>query len=195
MTLADDKEKNEESQEGAPKKKSMLPILMVVVGAVLGGAGVVVMTPKPEPEEHGPPPADIRLYDHPVAMEFTINPVVERGHKQAMIHFLFTYKADSKDVQPPDGAGGGGGGHGGGHGGGAEAPAELPPVLDAIKVNWNLAYSRCLEVLSNQKASTLVDPDGKRRLKRLLIEELSATLFPDGIAAVDDILWQKYFVQ
>lgn len=190
--MADEKDQGEGKEE-APKKKKMVPVLMMVVGAMAGGAGVVMMSPKQEVVEHGPPPADIRLYDHPEAMEFTINPVVERGHKQAMIHFLFTYKADSKDVQTDDHGDAGGGG---GHGGGAPAePVELPPVLEAIKVNWNRAYSRCLEVLSNQKATTLVDPEGKRRIKRILIEELSATLFPNGIATVDDILWKKYFVQ
>ena len=186
--MADEKEQTEESQEPAKKKKKLLPILMVLLGAVLGGAGVVFLTPEPEHRDQGPPPPDIRLYDHPTPMEFTVNPVVERGSKTAMVHFLFTYKADHRDVQS--------GGDAGAHGAVAEGDAaELSPVLKSIAINWNRAYSRCLEVLSNQPASVFVDPEGKRRLKRTLIDELSATLFPDGIATVDDILWKKMFVQ
>jgi flagellar basal body-associated protein FliL len=191
--LADAKDpKTEEPAPEAKKKggKRLLPVLMVLVGAVVGGAGVVVLGPKPVMKEHGPPPKDVRLYDHPQAMEFTINPVVERGHKTAMIHFLFTYKADAKDVTVSPLASGEHGKEGEG-----AMSSELPPVLKSIQANWNRAYSRCLEVLSNQKAADLLDPEGKRALKRTLIDELSASLFPDGIATVDDILWQKYFVQ
>ena len=180
--MADEKDQStgEQAEEQKKSKKSALPlVLMVLLGAVLGGAGVVFLTPKPPAAPHGPPPSDIRLYDHPDPMEFTINPVVERGHKQAMIHFLFTYKADSKDVVSAAP-----GGDAGGHGGGADT-GHLPPVLESIKVNWNRAYSRCLEVLSNQRAETLLDPDGKRMVKRMLIDELSVTLFPDGVATVN----------
>lgn len=191
--MADEKDKKpEEGGEETAKKGKLLPLILVVAGAVLGGAGVVVMGPSPEEEEHGPPPADIRLYDHPEAMEFVVNPVVERGHKQARIQFLFTYKADSKDVEGPGDAAGG---DGGGHGGGDAATTELPPVLSSIQLNWNRARSRCLELLSNQRADTLMSPEGKRRIKRELVDELSATLFPDGIATVDDILWKDFFVQ
>lgn len=188
--MADEKDpKTEEpTPEGKKRGKPVLPALMVLVGAVLGGAGVVVFSPEPMPKDHGPPPKDIRLFDHPTPMEFTINPVVEKGHKTAMIHFLFTYKADAKDVLGAA-AGAGAGEHGG------PGMTEVPPVPKAIQTNWNRAYSRCLEVLSNQKAAELIDPEGKRALKRTLIDELSATLFPDGTATVDDILWQKYFVQ
>jgi flagellar basal body-associated protein FliL len=186
--VADEKEQTSEEPQAPAKKKKLTPILMVVLGAVLGGAGVVFLAPQPPQREHAPTAPDIRLYDHPTAMEFTINPVVERGSKTAMVQFLFSYKADHRDVQP--------GGDGAGHGADAEGgSAELSPVLKSIAINWNRAYSRCLEVLSNQKASVFVDPEGKRRLKRTLIDELSATLFPDGIATVDDILWKKMFVQ
>ena len=190
--MAEDKDKAKgKGKDEAPAKKRLPPVVLVLLGAMVGGAGVVFMAPQPEPIPHGPPPKDIRLYDHPEPMEFMFNPVAERGHHQARVSFVFTYKADSHDVElHTDGAGGGG------HGGGSDAaPAALPPVLLAIKTNWNRAYSRCLEVLANEKAQALNDPDGKRRIKRRLIDELSATLFPDGIATVDDILWKGFFVQ
>jgi len=184
--VAEEEQEKIEEEQAPAKKKRLGAILLVVIGAALGGAGVVFLMPHPEPKPHGPPPADIRIYDYPEPMEFTFNPIVERGHKQARLEFLFSYKADSKDVgmgtETGEGAAGG-------------VKRELPPVLKAIKVNWSRAYSRCLEVLSDQTSETLLDPDGKRRVKRLLIEELSATLFPDGIASVDDILWKSYFVQ
>ena len=196
MTLAEEKKEGEEEQT-EEKKGFLKPLLMVVLGAVAGGAGVVFMGPKPPEPEHAPPPPDIRVYDHPTPMEFTVNPVVDRGHKQAMIHFLFAYRADKVDVEGEDHGEGDGGGHGGGHGAAPAEPSadDLPPVLRAIAVNWNRAESRCLEVLSGQHVETLLDPDGKRKLKRALIEELTATLFPGGEATVDDILWKKFFVQ
>jgi hypothetical protein len=171
------------------RRRRVLALALVVLGAVIGGAGVVFIVPRPGPTPQGPPGPDVRLFDHPDPMEFTFNPTVERGHRQARISFLFTYKADSKDV-----------GYSAAPGGAAPAaPAgdsgRLLPVPRAIKINWSRAYSRCLEVLSNQSAETLLDPDGKRRVKAVLIDELSATLFPDRIATVDDILWKGYFIQ
>lgn len=191
--MAEDKEQPKEEQaEG--KKKGLPAIVLICVGAALGGAGVVVMTPAPPVHVEKEEPK-IELFEHPDKMEFTFNPQAERGYKSAIVSFVFVYKADRKDVEGDGHAEASG--EGGGHGGGGEEAAgeDLPPVLAAIKKHWNRARSRAFEILSNQSAETLNSPEGKRHLKALLIEALTDAFFPDGIATVHDIYWEKIFVQ
>lgn len=188
--MAEDKEQPKEEQ--AEKKKGLPAIVLICVGAALGGAGVVVMTP-PAPVHVQKEEPKIELFEHPDKMEFTFNPQARRGYKSAIVSFVFVYKADRKDVErDPDAAAGGGEGHAGGEEGSSEG---LPPVLAAIKKHWNRARSRALEILSNQTAETLNSPEGKQHLKALLIEALTDAFFPDGIASVHDIYWEKIFVQ
>lgn len=189
-------EENKEPEAVAKKKSGLLPILLVAVGAAIGGAGVVLLSPKPKPVEHGPPAPEIVAYEHPAVLEFTFNPQVKRGYKTARVEFKFVYEADRKAVEGEHAAAGGEGA-GGGHGGGGEpaGPEHLAPVPQAIKTYWNKASARCFEVLSSQDVETLTTPDGKKYLKRLLIDELDATLFPDKQARVIDVYLMKVFVQ
>jgi flagellar basal body-associated protein FliL len=184
--LAEDKD----TQEPAPARKKGLPaIALVAVGAALGGAGVVFLAPKPEPVAHGPAQPEIVSYEHPDAMEFTFNPQVKRGYKTALVSLKFVYEADRKLVEGDAAA------HIGNGQSDPNAPAALAPVPAAIKTYWNRATSRCNEVLSAQDVDTLTSPDGKRHLKRLLIDELGASFFPDGQARVVDVYLMKTFVQ
>lgn len=189
-TLAQEQDGKEQEQE-ARVRKGVPAVVFVLVGAVAGGAGMVWLSPTPAPTTETTHAPDVRVFDHPDPMEFLINPISDRGSRTAMIHFLFSYRAATEDVEGKHEA------DGGGEGGHAGTPAldDLPPVPREIKLNWNRAVSRCIEVLSSQRVDTLMDPDGKRMVKRMLIDELSATLFPDGKAKVDDILWTKFVVQ
>lgn len=187
-------EEIKEPEAVAKKKRGLLPILLVAVGAAIGGAGVVLLSPKPKPVEHAPPPPEIVAYEHPDVLEFTFNPQVKRGYKTALVQFKFVYEADRKLVEGDHahGAAESGGGHGAAE---PAAPAHLPPVLEAIKTYWNKASARCFEVLSGQDIDTLTTPDGMTYLKRLLIDELNATLFPEKQARVVDVYLLKIFVQ
>ena len=163
-------EKDTKPPEGGGKKKgSMKPLVFLAIGAVAGGAGVVTMAPKREVVKVvGPPQPEIEQVEVPDLLEFTFNPRVERGQKLAQVSFYIVIKQDKhKEAE----------------------------VTKALKTNWNRAYSRCMEVLANTPAANLNTPDGKPKLRARLCDELSATLFPDGIATVDDLLWKKFGVQ
>ncbi len=163
-------EKDAKPPEGGGKKKGGLkPLVFLIVGAVGGGAGVVTMSPKKEAMKVvGPPQPEIEQVELPDLWEFTFNPRVERGQKVSQISFYLVYKQDKhKEDQ----------------------------VTKSLKTNWNRAYSRCMEVLTNTPAANLTSMDGKLKLRARLRDELSASLFPDGIATVDDLLWKKFSVQ
>lgn len=163
-------QKEAKPPEGGGKKKGGLkPLVFLAIGAVGGGAGAVMLAPKKEVVKVvGPPQPEIERVELPDLLEFTFNPRVERGQKIASISFYLVYKQDKHKEEQ---------------------------VTKALKTNWNRAYSRCMEVLTNTPAANLVSMDDKQKLRARLRDELSASLFPDGIATVDDLLWKKFSVQ
>ena len=165
--MADDKADKEGAQE-ARKKSRLLPLLLVAIGAAVGGAGVVFLAPRPKIEAPKHEAPEMVLREHPDPMDFTFNPQVERGQKNAIVKFQFVYQMDKRKE-------------------------EL--VLTSIKDYWTRAYSRCLLVLKNRPHTAFLNNDGIALLTKELADELTASLFPDGIAKVDDILWLKVMVQ
>lgn len=162
-------DKDAKPPDGGGKKKSgMKPVLFLIIGAVAGGAGVVFLAPRPAVVKVvGPQQPEIEQVELPDLWEFTFNPRVERGFKVAQVSFFVVYKQDKR---------------------------KEAEVTKSLKTNWNRAYSRCMEVLTNTPPANLGSFDGKQKLRACLRDELSASLFPDGIATVDDILWKKFSV-
>lgn len=176
----------EETETDEPKRslrRRASQFALVMVGAAVGGATVVLAIPRAEPVEYVPAHKVVRLFHHPDPMEFTVNPQVDRGHKTALITFTFSYRADENDV------------YGSREKSHATGPDGLGPVPKLIKFNWGRAYSHCLELLTNQRADTLMEPKGKLLVKRMLKDELTRSLFPEGMARVDDILWKRFVLQ
>lgn len=171
--MAEEKD-NQEKAEKPPKKK-LTAMVGVLVGAALGGAGVVVLNPT-----HAPEPVPVKpvvqvateWLPTDLEFEFTFNPQAERGKAFAHINFKIAVL-----VQP--------------------GKFEQAKAMVAQRKTW--AYSGCLEIMSAQTALELKSPDGKRHLKRLLMDELTHKLFPgsadERIAAVEDILWTKFVIQ
>lgn len=167
--MADAKEAKPAPEGEGKQRAGMKPVLFLAAGAVLGGAGVVFMAPPKEVVKMvGPPQVEIEQVELPDLWEFTFNPRVERGYKVAQVSFYIVYKQEKhKEAQ----------------------------VTKTLKTNWNRAYSRCMEVLKNTPPTTLGSMDGMQKLRARLRDELSASLFPDGVATVDDILWKKFSIQ
>ena len=170
--MAAEAQKPKEGDKQEPKKKKGLgPIIFVVVGAALGGAGVALLAPKPKPVEHKrekePELVHVQCADK---MEFTFNPKVERGRMTAVVSFYFVvrHRDDKKDEEH---------------------------VNRLIKDNWERGRSRVLEVLMSQSAAELQAPDGKKHLRKQICDELTVTFFISGEALVDDVYWDKFFVQ
>ncbi|MCA8943644.1 MAG: hypothetical protein KDB80_13855 [Planctomycetes bacterium] len=168
--MADDKKKDDAEKEGG-KKKGLPPIVLVAVGAALGGAGVVFFGPQPEPvEQHEPsePKPEFKLFEHPDIVKMSFNPRQERGAMGAQVEFQFVYKADANHAKE---------------------------VVEEIKTHWNLMHSRVLLRLSRETPKGLRDPENIPILEADLIREISMSLFPSEKAVVTQILWRRIYVQ
>ena len=172
--MADDKKKEADGKaEDGKKKKGLPPVVMIAVGAVLGGAGVVFAIP---PKTVEVPAPVVVLHDeqveHPDKMEFRFNPRAQAGKAYANITFTFEYsvREDKKDA-----------------------------AFEAIKHGWGRARSNVIELMCGMTAQELQSTSGKRILAKSLIETLDGTLFPaDGgekVATVNLINWGDYMFQ
>ena len=158
---------------GGKKKGSFIPaMILIALGTGLGGAGVALFTaPSAKKEETGARAPEYQLVEHEDIMKFLVNPQTERGGRiTARIGFRFVYKRDKHKAKQ---------------------------TLKSVKDYWNKAYSRCLMVISGQDVKFLTTAEGKQALRRILVGELTLSLFPppDKIAIVEDILWTEYFLQ
>ena len=133
--------------------------------------------PRAALEHHGPAAPEPTEVHHPDEMSFVFNPIKTRGSTTVRIRFTFDYIVDKSDRHD---------------------------AFEAIKLRWDKAYDRCLEVLTEQQHSALSSSDGKRRLKKLLADELTLMLFPESlqadqtrarVAVVSSILWLEFFLQ
>lgn len=153
---------------GRRKGSFMSAMFLVALGAALGGAGIVLSTPPASEEgESGGRAPEFQLVEHEDVMKFLVNPQSE-GRTTARVGFRFVYKRDKHKAKQ---------------------------TLKSIRDFWNKAYSRCLVVISNQDAKFLSTAEGKQALRKMLVSELTLTLFPQKIAIVEDILWTEYFLQ
>lgn len=168
----------EEQQNDPPiilgrKKKNTLmsAMILVALGAGLGGAGVVLFTSPAEQKEEdvSSKAPEYQLVEHEDIMKFLVNPQTDRGGRiTARIGFRFVYKRDKHQAKK---------------------------TLKSIRDYWNKAYSRCLMVISSQNVKFLSSTEGKQSLRKMLVSELTLTLFPQKLAIVEDILWTEYFLQ
>jgi len=85
-------EKNKEDNTDAPKKKGLSPLVLIAVGAVLGGAGVVIGVPAKTVEV---PVAPVSYGDvdvlHLDVITKTFNPKTRAGKAVAKVSFQFQF--------------------------------------------------------------------------------------------------------
>jgi flagellar basal body-associated protein FliL len=173
--VADDKKKEADAkaEDGKKKKKGLPPVLLIAVGAALGGVGVVFGVPPKQVEVHVPEVVHtFTPIQHPDLLEFQFNPRAQAGKAYASVSFYFVYVArDDRE----------------------EA------AFEAIKTNWDRIRSRVLELLSNTSVSDLNAENGKRMLAKALVDDLDATIFPgkadEKVAKVSEVLWAKWILQ
>ena len=171
--MAEEDEVDKEDRK--PSRKGLSAIAMVVAGAVLGGAGVVLFTPKhePEPDREESVSLEPRVWEPTdLELDFRFNPQAERGKAFGQVSFTMAFMVQ---------------------------PGKLEEAKDSVTKRLNQARSRCLELLSSQSVTELSSVDGKKHLKRLLKDELTYSLFPgykgQRIATVDDIFWTSFLIQ
>ncbi len=172
--MAEDEKKKEDAKEG--KKKGLPPLVLVAVGAALGGAGVVFMAPKQEQVQDEPRPSVPEIIDCMVEdpIEHNFNPRTDRGRSAATFSFKFSYRVSKDNAEE------------------AEALREK---------NWDLMKSKVLLLFMQHTPEELTDTKENIHLEKLMRETMTLSLFPpeeggeSGIAVVKDILWKKRLVQ
>ena len=176
--MAEDKKKEADGKpvEGK-KKKALPPIVMIAVGAIVGGAGVVFAVP-PKVKEVKVEQAVLKDVDvlHPDPMKKTFNPRSRAGKGTARIEFKFVYTV-REDLEEH--------------------------AFELIKEHWEQANSDALMLLKRRSMEELQTDTGMCILEKDLIDELDSTLFPtkrgehgvEKVAKVTRILWGDLLFQ
>lgn len=172
--MADDKKKEAEPKAGETKKKKGLPaIVLVVVGAVLGGAGVVVAVPPKVKQVHVPAPVfEVVEVTHPDAIKKTLNPRSSTGKGTARVEFKFVYSVREDRERE---------------------------AFERIKTNWDDVNSKALLMMKNRSIKDLQSDTGIAELQKDLVDEFDRLLFPgkaeEKVAKVERIVWVDLLVQ
>ncbi|MCK5941043.1 MAG: hypothetical protein KAI24_03660 [Planctomycetes bacterium] len=169
--MADDKKKEDNEDEG--KKKGMSPLVMIAIGALVGGAGVVfAIPPKTVEVEVEVPPLEYVEVEHPDLIQKTFNPRQRAGKGVAKVSFRFVYTVREDLVDQ---------------------------AYDQLKLNWNKANSKALSLLRSRSIKELNSEAGTRVLEHDLIEELDKAFFGGGdgepVAKITEIMWVDWLLQ
>lgn len=158
----------------APKARKGIPaLILVAVGAMIGGAGTVfALQPKKVEKKQEKPPVKQIQVQHPDLMEYVFNPRTETGKAAASVSFYFVYEvAEDREKEG----------------------------FEQIKANWDRARGRCMLTLKSRMVKDLNSESGLQVLAKDLIVELDACLFPtskgDKVARVTEVLWAKILTQ
>lgn len=172
--MAEDKNKEvEDKAGGAPKKKGLPPLVLVAVGAIVGGAGVVFAVPPKTIEVVEP----VKVYEtldvtHPDLIQHEFNPRTKAGKGIGRVALKFVYRVR----EDQEGA-----------------------AFEQIKEHWELANSNVLLLLKTRSMEELQSESGVRMLEKDILDDLDRTLFPehDGrkIAKVSRVMWSKWLMQ
>lgn len=171
--MAEDKKNEGDAKAEGKKKKGLPTIVLVAVGAILGGAGVVFAVP-PKVKEVHTQQKQLEILDitHPDVVEHAYNPKSKAGRGIATMQFKFVYTV-SEDREKD--------------------------AFEQVKEHWDLAKSNTLEILTNRTIEEFTSEQGLRSLEKDLIDDLDRTLFPlkkgEKIARVTRVIWVKRLYQ
>lgn len=177
--MSDNKKKDGDGKPEEGKKKKGLPaIVLVAVGAALGGAGVVFAVPPKVVEKHVEPPK-VEPVDvtHPDVIDHNFNPKGGRGIAQVKFKFVYTVLEDKE---------------------------HMDAAFESIKQNWEEAKSHCLDILRNVSREELNSEAGTAFLRSNLVDELDRTLFPEHekgavvgkrYPRITGVIWEKILCQ
>jgi hypothetical protein len=105
----------------------------------------------------------------PDEMKISFNPRTEKGAGQALVSIALDVRMD------------------------LNREAE---IREQIKARWNRANSRVMLLLKDHPASTFTTgAEPLNRLRKELCEELTASLFPNHIARVEDVIYKQVIFQ
>lgn len=159
--------------DGGKKKKGLPPLVLVAVGAIVGGAGVVFAVP-PKTVEVAQPVKVWEMLDvtHPDPIQHEFNPRTKAGKGIGRVALKFVYRVREDQEEA---------------------------AFEQIKEHWELANSNVLLLLKTRSMEELNSESGVRMLEKDLIDDLDQTLFPeqDGqkLARVSRVMWTKWLMQ
>lgn len=168
--MSEEKKKDSDPKTDGAKKKGLPPVILVAVGAILGGAGAVFAVPPKkvevirEVQKH-----DLLDLKHPDKLEFTFNPKEPTGKAYCQVNVYFAYRVrDDKEGE----------------------------AFDAIKANWERAKSNILLMLTARSKSEL---NNKTVLLKDISDELDHVLFPgkgdSKVSTVTEVFLDKFILQ
>ena len=164
-----------ERQQGARAggRKTLLAAVLVALGAIAGGAGVVVAVPPKTVEQKGPEPVyevvDV-VHPDPILHEFNPRSKVGKGIARVQLKFVYTLREDHEQK-----------------------------AFARIEQQWEQVISNVLVLLKSRSMEELRSETGVAMLEKQLIDDLDRTLFPGKgdqiIARVTRVMWSKWLLQ
>lgn len=172
--MADEKKK-EEGDEGK-KKKGLPAIVMIAIGAVVGGAGVVFAVPPKEVIKLAPPPVMEDVFiKHPDVIKKEFNPRQRTGKGVARVSFKFVYKVhQEKGTHKVEKA-----------------------AFKQIEENWDKANAAALNLFRSKSIKELEAGKHTAILEHDLIQELNSVFFAGEhqIAEVTEVWFTDWLMQ
>lgn len=168
--MSEDKKKDEQKPDEG-KKKGLSPIVMIAIGAIVGGAGAVfAIPPKTVEVKVEEPHYELVDVKHPDSLKITFNPRTKAGKGTARVEFKFEFRV-REDLEEQ--------------------------AFEQIKTHWEQAKSNALMLLKKRSMEELQSEVGMQILAKDLIDDLDRSLFAEGerIAKVVNILWIDWLLQ
>jgi hypothetical protein len=152
-----------------PSRRRLKLLIAITGGAMLAGVGAVTLLPRPGGREVAVVTPRLEIVHLPDEMKISFNPRTEKGAGQALVAIALDVRMDlNKEAE----------------------------IREQIKARWNRANSRVMLLLKDQPASTFTTgAEPLNRLRKELCEELTHSLFPNGIARVEDVIYKQVIFQ
>ena len=152
-----------------PRRGRLKLLIAVTVAAMLAGVGAVTMLPRSSNQTPAVVAPRLEIVHLPDEMKISFNPRTEKGAGQALVAIALDVRMDlNREVE----------------------------IREQIKARWNRANSRVMLLLKDHPASTFTTgAEPLNRLRKELCEELTAALFPNGIAKVEDVIYKQVIFQ
>lgn len=173
--MSEEKKKEGDAKTEGAKKKGLSPMILIVVGAIVGGAGAVFAIPPKTVEKvvEKPKPKALDLL-HPDEIQHEFNPRTKAG--KGMVRLSFKFRYDTREDLEEQ-------------------------AYEQLKQHWEEAKSVTLLLFRERGMEELQSPPAVKVLEKDLIEALDHTLFPTDehtkvkYGKVKSIVWVKWLGQ
>lgn len=172
--MAEEKKKEGDAKVDAAPKKRLPTLVLVALGAIVGGAGVVfAVPPKTIEVKVEAKVREIVDVTHPDPIAHDFNPRSKPGNRIVRVQFKFVYTV--REDHEPD-------------------------AFALIRQHWDQANSSVLTLLRQRSAEELQSDAGRAMLEKDIIDGLDRDLFPaapngDRVARVSRVMWSKFLMQ